>query len=164
MQEAATLDAVGPDQCSIDYLSQYQFSHNPLPLSLGYPLNKPTCLQRLHQESVASLAGVRGFDVPITMNEMPTTIRNHVSVPLDETIEFLKRDVLNVALRNTDNHAQNTAVQRLTNGRVQLTPVFDFAPMFLDPEIVPRTSRWAAADGRTRLKSRTHEVDMALRD
>ncbi|WP_375338497.1 hypothetical protein [Variovorax paradoxus] len=38
-------------------------------------------------------------------------------------------------MRNTDNHARNTAVQRLPDGALQLTPIFDFAPMFLDPEI-----------------------------
>lgn len=107
-------------------------------------------LERLHQESVASLAGVRGFGVPVTMNQMLAAIRQHVSDPLAETIEFLKRDVMNQALRNTDNHARNTAVQRLPNGRVQLTPVFDFAPMFKDPEWVPRSAHWMGPDGVTR--------------
>jgi serine/threonine-protein kinase HipA len=119
-----------------------------------------TGLQRLHQESVASLAGVRGFGVVMTMNEMLVAIRAHVSDPLGETIEFLKRDALNQALRNTDNHARNTAVQRLPDGRVQLTPVFDFAPMFKDPEIVPRTAHWVRPDGVTRISAWGDVLDM----
>lgn len=55
--------------------------------------------------------------------------------------------MLNLALRNTDNHARNHAVQRQPDGRVQLTPLFDFAPMFLDPELIPRSVHWASADG-----------------
>lgn len=85
------------------------------------------------------------------MQALLRAIRAHVTHPQGETIEFLKRDALNTALRNTDNHARNTAVQRLPNGTVQLTPVFDFAPMFMDPEIVPRTSHWLTPDGKGRL-------------
>lgn len=110
-----------------------------------------TGLQRLHQESVASLAGVRGFGMPLSMQDMLQAIRANVSNPQTETIEFLKRDALNIALRNTDNHARNTAVQRLPDGTVQLTPVFDFAPMFMDPEIVPRSSHWLTPDGKRRV-------------
>lgn len=109
-----------------------------------------TGVRRLHQESVASLAGVRGFGMPLSMQEMLLAIRANVTRPQAETIEFLKRDALNIALRNTDNHARNTAVQRLPDGTVQLTPVFDFAPMFMDPEIVPRSSHWLTVDGKRR--------------
>jgi serine/threonine-protein kinase HipA len=110
-----------------------------------------TGVRRLHQESVASLAGVRGFGMPLSMQEMLLAIRANVTRPQAETIEFLKRDALNIALRNTDNHARNTAVQRLPDGTVQLTPVFDFAPMFMDPEIVPRSSHWLTVDGKRRV-------------
>ena len=33
-------------------------------------------------------------------------------------------------------------VQRTPEGFVQLTPLFDFAPMFKDPEVVPRSCHW----------------------
>ena len=68
--------------------------------------------------------------------------------PLQETIEFLRRDALNLAMRNTDNHARNTAVQRTVDGVVRLTPLFDFAPMFMDPDIIARSCHWTAPDGR----------------
>ena len=102
---------------------------------------------RLHQESLASVVGQRGFGIAHSQQSLLDGMRRVVSDPLGETIEFIKRDVLNLAMRNTDNHARNTAVQRTVDGRVQLTPIFDFAPMFKDPEIVPRTCQWKRGDG-----------------
>ena len=61
----------------------------------------------------------------------------HLQIFLDDRW----RDVLNLALRNTDNHARNTAVQQIGN-IVRLTPLFDFAPMYLDPEGIARAARW----------------------
>jgi serine/threonine-protein kinase HipA len=107
----------------------------------------PGGLQRLHQESLASLVGQRGFGVPHSQQALLGALRDVVDHPLDETIEFIKRDILNLALRNTDNHSRNTAVQRTPDGCVQLTPLFDFAPMFKDPEIVARSCHWRNAQG-----------------
>ncbi|WP_207000015.1 type II toxin-antitoxin system HipA family toxin [Trinickia mobilis] len=105
---------------------------------------------RLHQESVASILGLAGFDLRPSLFEVVAGIRKVVSDPAAETLEFIKRDVLNLAMRNTDNHARNTAVQ-LVEGRVQLTPLFDFAPMYLDPELIPRALRWYRPDTRAEL-------------
>lgn len=107
----------------------------------------PGGLQRLHQESLASLVGQRGFGVPHSQQALLGALRDVVDNPLDETIEFIKRDILNLALRNTDNHSRNTAVQRTPGGCVQLTPLFDFAPMFKDPEVVARSCHWRDAQG-----------------
>ncbi len=106
-----------------------------------------TGVHRLHQESLASLAGQRGFGVPHSQQALLRALRAVATDPLAETIEFIKRDVLNLALRNTDNHARNSAVQRTLDGRIQLTPVFDFAPMFKDPEVVVRSCHWRDANG-----------------
>jgi serine/threonine-protein kinase HipA len=105
---------------------------------------------RLHQESVASILRLAGFDQRPSLFEVIAGIRRVVSDPAAETLEFIKRDVLNLAMRNTDNHARNTAVQ-LVDGRVQLTPLFDFAPMYLDPELIPRALRWYRLDTRAEL-------------
>ena len=103
-------------------------------------------VERFHQESLASLAGLQGFALPCRLNRLLAALRRHASNPLAETIEFLRRDVLNLAMRNTDNHARNHAVQRLPDGRIQLTPLFDFAPMYMDPELIPRSLHWAGDD------------------
>jgi len=104
-------------------------------------------LHRLHQESVASIVGQRGFGQSHTQQSLIAGIRDVVDDPLGQTIEFIKRDVLNLALRNTDNHARNTAIQRTVDGRVALTPLFDFAPMFKDPEVVARSCLWRDKQG-----------------
>ena len=100
------------------------------------------------QESAASLCGLRGFGLPVRQQDLVVAIRSVVHDPERETLEFLRRDVLNLAMRNTDNHARNTAVQRTADGRVQLTPVFDFSPMFMDPELVARSCHWQSAAGQ----------------
>ena len=105
---------------------------------------------RLHQESVASILRLSGFDRRPSLFEVVAGIRNVVTDPAAETLEFIKRDVLNLALRNTDNHARNTAVQ-LVDGKARLTPLFDFAPMYLDPEGVARTLRWYRPDTQVEL-------------
>jgi len=106
-----------------------------------------TGLHRLHQESLASLAGIRGFGLPVSLFDLTDAFRQHVTDPVGETIEFIKRDILNMAMRNTDNHARNTAVQRLPDGTVQLTPLFDFAPMYMDQEFIVRGCKWRISKG-----------------
>jgi len=50
---------------------------------------------------------------------------------------------------NTDNHARNHAVQRRADGSIRLTPLYDFAPMFKDPELIPRALHWVDRNGRS---------------
>lgn len=106
-----------------------------------------SCLVRLPQESLASVAGLRSFAPATSQNDLLRALRVVASDPTEATIDFLKRDVLNMAMRNTDNHARNSAVQTLHDGTVQLSPVFDFAPMFMDPEVVVRSVHWRNAEG-----------------
>lgn len=108
----------------------------------------PQGVERLHQESLSSLAGIRGFGINPSLFELVEAFYPHVTNPAEEVAEFIKRDILNVVMRNTDNHARNTAVQRLPDGRVQLTPLFDFAPMYLDQEMIVRSCKWQRAGER----------------
>ena len=120
-------------------------------------------LHRLHQESAASLCDLRGFGLPSTQQDLLMAIRKVVSSPLQETIEFIRRDVLNQAMRNTDNHARNTAVQRTVDGVVQLTPLFDFSPMYKDPEIIARSCHWVSKGGH-RLQTWEEVIDTLVVD
>ena len=54
-------------------------------------------------------------------------------------------------MRNTDNHSRNTAVQTI-DGITHLTPLFDFAPMYLDPEGIVRAARWYHPTTRNELR------------
>jgi serine/threonine-protein kinase HipA len=103
---------------------------------------------RLHQESLASLAGHRSFGIRPNHYDLVKAFLPFVTDPVNEVIEYIKRDLLNMAILNTDNHARNTAIQQLPNGTVQLTPVFDIAPMFMDREMIVRSSRWLDKHGK----------------
>lgn len=58
-------------------------------------------------------------------------------------IAWVKRDLLNVAFGNSDNHGRNTALLKRPEG-IGLSPVYDFAPMKADPEGVMRTTQWGS--------------------
>ena len=103
-------------------------------------------LVRLGQESIASLTGMPGFGALPSHEQVCEALIARCSDPQAEVLEYLKRDVANIALRNTDNHARNTAVQRDLDGGVRLTPLFDFAPMYLHPDGIARRIRWALGD------------------
>ncbi|WP_010628748.1 type II toxin-antitoxin system HipA family toxin [Halomonas sp. KM-1] len=57
--------------------------------------------------------------------------------------EWVKRDLLNVAFGNSDNHGRNAALLKRPEG-IWHSPVYDFAPMKADPEGVTRTTRWGS--------------------
>lgn len=105
-------------------------------------------VKRLHQESLASLAGHQQFGIRANHFDLVAAFLPHVDDVEDELIEYMRRDVLNLAMRNTDNHARNTALQKTPDGQVRLTPLFDFAPMFMDREMIARTCKWLDEDGR----------------
>ncbi len=100
-------------------------------------------VRRLGLESLCSLAGVSDFGVPVTKEAQAEALVKFASDPVEALHEFVLRDVLNVALGNTDNHARNTAVLKDERGSVALSPLYDFAPMLLDSEGIVRVCRWS---------------------
>jgi serine/threonine-protein kinase HipA len=104
-------------------------------------------VQRLAQESLATLTGRAGFGVAPSHDEVCRKLAATCSDPAGEILEYLRRDVANIAFGNRDNHARNTAVQRDFAGRIALTPLFDFAPMYLHPDGIARRIRWEGNDG-----------------
>ena len=103
-------------------------------------------VERIAQESIASLGGKAGFGVRMNHNQICSLLMQCCTEPKQEIFEYLKRDLANVALGNKDNHTRNTAIQRFNNGIIQLTPLFDFAPMWLHPDGIARTTRWERDD------------------
>ena len=101
-------------------------------------------VERLGLESMASVCGISEFGFRASHNDCCAMIGKYATDPRREILEYIKRDILNVALRNTDNHSRNTAFLKPPSGTVELSPLFDFAPMFLDPEGIARASRWNA--------------------
>ncbi len=103
-------------------------------------------VERIAQESIASLGGKAGFGVRMTHNQICSLLMQCCTEPKQEIFEYLKRDLANVALGNKDNHTRNTAIQRFSNGIIRLTPLFDFAPMWLHPDGIARATRWERDD------------------
>lgn len=98
-------------------------------------------VRRLGVESLCSALGVAEFGHVFSHEELCEAIARHSTTPDDDLLEYLGRDILNLALGNTDNHARNTAF--LKEGPVvRLSPLYDLAPMELDPEVIPRATRW----------------------
>ena len=98
-------------------------------------------VERLGMHSLYAVANIPGYGAAVRHDTYCRALAKVVADPAQELREYIRRDILNLALRNTDNHGRNTAVLR-TNGQVRLSPLFDFAPMFLDPEGIGRASRW----------------------
>lgn len=103
-------------------------------------------VRRHGQESIASLCGISGFRAGVSHNDVCAKLGAVCSDPVRDIIEYLKRDIANIALGNKDNHARNTAIQRRDDGAIGLTPLFDFAPMWLHPDGIARRIRWDQDD------------------
>lgn len=101
---------------------------------------------RVAQESLASLCQKAGFGLRMTHNEACQAVAAACNNPEQEIIEYLKRDIVNIILGNKDNHSRNTAISRTEDSHIALTPLFDFAPMYLHPEGIARSIRWAEND------------------
>jgi serine/threonine-protein kinase HipA len=98
-------------------------------------------LERLGMHSLYAVANIPGYGATVRHDTYCHALARVAADPVQELREYIRRDILNLALRNTDNHGRNMAVLR-TNDQVRLSPLFDFAPMFLDPEGIGRVSRW----------------------
>ena len=94
-------------------------------------------VKRLGMHSLYAVANIHGYGAAVRHDIYCHALAKVAADPIQELREYIRRDILNLALRNTDNHGRNTAVLR-TNGQVRLSPLFDFAPMFLDPEGIVR--------------------------
>ena len=59
----------------------------------------------------------------------------------EQIVEWIKRDILNVAFGNVDNHGRNSSILR-GDGTINLSPIYDFAPMKADNDMIVRTIIW----------------------
>jgi len=100
-------------------------------------------VMRYGMESLCSASGIAEYGARVPHQVLCETITEYCSQPEEDLLEYIRRDVSNVVLGNTDNHARNTALLRFEDGKVELAPLFDFAPMYLDPQGVARVCRWS---------------------
>lgn len=106
-------------------------------------------VERIAVESMYSLSGVsnRGgflnhFDVVDRLAETWIAAGQEFEIP-DMISEYLRRDLINQIVGNTDNHGGNLSILR-GKERVSFAPVYDLAPMLLDVEGIVRITRWSA--------------------
>ncbi|MFK3770685.1 type II toxin-antitoxin system HipA family toxin [Pseudomonas putida] len=106
-------------------------------------------VERIPLESVYSICGITGYAHPMAHAEVVHRlvglwIDNGQQDEVDDLVfEYVRRDLLNRILGNTDNHGRNTSIMRV-GGRFRLAPIYDLAPMILDEEGITRTTKWAA--------------------
>lgn len=101
---------------------------------------------RHHQESIASLCQLADPSGRPSHNVVLKALRACVSDPFATTVEYLKRDILNMAMGNIDNHPFNKAV-RMVDGKIALTPIFDFSPSYLLTDDIERSMEWVDKKG-----------------
>ncbi|RDL47978.1 hypothetical protein BLJAPNOD_05204 [Ensifer sp. M14] len=99
---------------------------------------------RLGQESLVSAVGVADFGHIGTHEAYIDILKAYSADPLADVTEYLKRDIVNLALGNPDNHGRNSALSKYPDGTIRLSPLFDFAPMRLAREGILRSTRWAS--------------------
>lgn len=103
-------------------------------------------LHRLAVESFYSLAGVRTPGASVShltfLDALAKALerRGQIASLPGLVREYVCRDLLDVVLGNSDNHGRNRAVLRGPD--LALAPIYDLAPMVMDPEGVVRTTRW----------------------
>jgi len=104
-------------------------------------------VERYAVESIYSLAGVSVAGSAMAHREVVTLLvelwreagqSNQVPALVSE---YLKRDLLNKILGNSDNHGRNTSIIREVNA-LRLAPIYDLAPMVMDDEGITRTTKW----------------------
>lgn len=102
--------------------------------------------ERLALESVYSMLQKQGgaLDHEVTIRRLIKTISDS-DLEFDSkhfVLEWVKRDLLNIAFGNSDNHGRNIAFLR-DEKKIRLAPIYDFAPMRADPEGIIRTITWS---------------------
>lgn len=100
-------------------------------------------VDRYGMESLYSAAGIAEYGARAPHELLCNAILKFSTRPDADLVEYIKRDIVNVAMGNKDNHGRNTALLRSESGTVELAPLFDFAPMYLDPEGIARVCRWS---------------------
>jgi serine/threonine-protein kinase HipA len=112
-------------------------------------------LVRYGQESLISALGVAEFGARARHETYIKLIQDVSADPFEDTVEYILRDILNLAMGNPDNHGRNTALRKFPDGRVRLSPLFDFCPMKIDAAAIPRSTTWECM----RMKNRDTNPD-----
>ena len=77
-------------------------------------------------------------------------IQSYSTKPSHDIIEYLKRDLVNKILANTDNHGRNTSFLK-TESEICLSPLYDITAMrFFSGDFIVELTRWQEVHARLR--------------
>lgn len=141
------LDFLGVETISVDMLALEE-GEKP---SLWMPrFDREHRASGVHRKAVESIYSLTGIVVPGSYQEHSSVFARLALLWInfgqaDEVPqlakEYIRRDLLNQILGNSDNHGRNTAIIR--DGRkVALAPFYDLAPMVMDEEGICRATKW----------------------
>ncbi|MEO8642465.1 HipA domain-containing protein [Pseudomonas sp.] len=141
------LSELGIDTIAADGLTHEAAKMNSIWMQRFDRTVTPDGVERIAVESMYSLCGVsnRGgflnhFDVVDRLAETWIAAGQESEIP-DMVSEYLRRDLINQIVGNTDNHGGNLSILR-GKERVSFAPIYDLAPMVMDIEGVVRITRW----------------------
>lgn len=98
---------------------------------------------RLGVESLYSVAGVIDSAASTLRHDQALiALAQHVTDFPREFHEYVRRDLLNLALGNRDNHGRNAALLKEVDGTIALAPIYDFGPAYLDARAIARVIHW----------------------
>ncbi|HWT70355.1 MAG TPA: HipA domain-containing protein [Pseudomonas sp.] len=104
-------------------------------------------IERFAVESIYSLAGVtipgsamNHVEVIRMLSRLWRDVGQENQIP-DLVADYLRRDLINKILGNSDNHGRNIAIIRGADS-FRLAPIYDLAPMVMDDEGVTRSTKW----------------------
>ncbi|RUO30789.1 HipA-like protein [Aliidiomarina sedimenti] len=107
------------------------------------------------ENSVAARIGLES--IYSIINAAPGSYQNHLTVmhtvwerirnttqmsSFEFATQYLARDLLNLVFGNSDNHGRNMSFLKFEND-IRFAPIYDFAPMKADPEMVTRLFKWS---------------------
>ncbi|MDF3932979.1 HipA domain-containing protein [Pseudomonas citronellolis] len=142
------LGALGLDSIGADAVLEDDGEHQPSLWTSRFDRKiVPGGVERCAVESIYSVCG---NTVPGSFMRHEDVLRQLISLwreagqsagIFDLTLDYISRDLLNRILGNSDNHGRNMAILR-DGGRLRLAPIYDLAPMVLDPEGITRVTKW----------------------
>ena len=100
----------------------------------------PVGVDRHGLESLCSAAAIAEYGACPRHEVLLQTLAQFSHQPAEDMAEYICRDLLNIILGNKDNYARNMALLKST--QIRLSPIYDFAPMYLDRAGIARVCRW----------------------
>lgn len=113
-------------------------------------------------ETVYSMMGRNTFASSLFHEDVLHALAEHSTAPENDLLEYVCRDIVNQAFCNSDNHGRNTSLMKYTDGRIELSPIYDVAAMKLfKGDFISELTTWKD-EGKT-LSGRVNVISQILK-